>query len=283
METSLTSLKISNKNFEKLSIYILQNYGINLTSDKKKLVENRLCKKVISSEFGSLDEYLEYIFSLSGKDELSLISDLLSTNKTYFYREPAHFLYFEKFLKSIEKPKKINLWSVACSSGDEVYTLSAILHEHLSKINNSKKGLVYSILGTDISSKMIQSAKLGEYDQSRLLTLPKFLIQKYFTKEQKQLGEYTYKVHPTLKRNISFKYFNLIKDFPLNHQQYDIIFCRNVLIYFLEETKIKVVQELIKRLKPGGLLFLGHCEGFLCQNTELIQIQPSIFKKPENE
>ncbi|MGF1635614.1 MAG: CheR family methyltransferase [Cyclobacteriaceae bacterium] len=270
-----TSLKITLKAFNKISVYVKDNYGINLTESKLYLVENRLQGRIRNLELPSFDEYTDHIFSNQGKDELSLLCDFLSTNKTFFYREKAHFDFLQKFIANRESNSAISIWSAACSAGDEVYTIISLLEasKHL-------KPIQFSVLGTDISSKMIDEAQRAEYLPSRVNFLPahlsKILFEKKISSDDKQKF---YVVKPEIKQYATFKKFNLIQDIPLINQQFDIIFCRNVLIYFEERTKRNVVDQLIKKIKPGGYLILGHCEGILCNHTNLKQIQPAVFQK----
>jgi chemotaxis protein methyltransferase CheR len=167
-----------------------------------------------------------------------------------------------------------NIWSAACSAGDEVYTISSILEE-----SNKKKPVRYQVLGTDISNRMIEEAIDGKYTRDRINPLPSHLVKTYFDKISDDKQEW-YVANSAVRKHTRFQLFNLIQDMAKQPPNFDIIFCRNVLIYFKEATKLQVVNDLIKKLKPGGYLFLGHCEGMLCRKTDLIQIVPSVFQKP---
>ncbi|MEJ1239217.1 CheR family methyltransferase [Chryseolinea sp. T2] len=267
--------KIDKLTFEQISAYINQQYGINLTSAKLNLVENRLSKRLKHLKMDSYAQYADHIFSKGGKNELNLLCDYLSTNKTYFYRESAHFDFLQSVLDKAAPFQAYNFWSAACSAGDEVYTLSSLLEEH-----SKKTPIRYSVLGTDISSRMIDEAIEGKYAAARINMLPTHLINNYFEKTEDDKNQEWFNAQPAIRKNIRFQQFNLIKDIPALAMRFDFIFCRNVLIYFKEETKLKVVNEMIQKLKPGGYLILGHCEGMLCRNTDMIQIRPSVFQKP---
>jgi chemotaxis protein methyltransferase CheR len=264
--------KIDRDAFEKISKHVNEHYGIHLTDAKQNLVENRLMKRLKYLKVESFKEYADVLFSKAGNEERTLLCDYLSTNKTYFYREPTHFEFLQKVISESKSNQSYSLWSAACSGGDEVYTLASILQE-----NAKKKGFKYSILGTDISSRMINEAIEGKYSFERISQLPENLIDSYFDKVRANTA-IEYKASNILRQSVRFQKFNLIKDIPGLSAKFDFIFCRNVLIYFKEETKLQVVNEMIKKLKPGGYLILGHCEGMLCRHTELKQIQPAVFQ-----
>jgi chemotaxis protein methyltransferase CheR len=266
--------RISQEAFEQISKHVNRTYGINLSDAKRNLVENRLFKRLRHLSMNSYAQYIKHIFEPAGKHELDLLCDFLSTNKTYFYREPAHFEFLQKLLAESAPNKNWKIWSAACSGGDEVYTLSCIFEEY-----GKKKPLQYSILGTDISGRMIEEAKEGKYEMSRIKQLPTHLVKSYFNISEVENKRKEYSVNAVIRRNVRFQQFNLIKDIPGLSLGFDIIFCRNVLIYFKEETKHQVVADLISKLNPGGYLILAHCEGMLCRNTGLRQVSPAVFLK----
>lgn len=261
--------------FERISKYVRDSFGVNLTAVKRNLVENRLAKRVRQLGFQDLDEYINYAFSPMGKMELALMSDYLSTNKTYFYRESPHFEFLKDYFQKTEL-KNINIWSAACSYGDEVYTINALAN--YIKVKNHKPFQV-SILGTDISSKVLDNAKKAEYPQDRIKTLPGYLLKPYFQSDHSVKDKKVFKPTPEIQRDVQFRKLNLINEIPHVGKKFDIIFCRNVLIYFQQETKEKVVKQLIDQLKPGGYLFLSLCESMLGRTANVKQIQPSVFQK----
>jgi chemotaxis protein methyltransferase CheR len=218
-------------------------------------------------------EYIDFIFGNNGRDELELLRDLLSTNMTYFYRESAHFDFLQSVIDKARANQNFNIWSAACSGGDEVYTIASIFEEY-----SKPKNLSYNILGTDISNRMISQANAGKYMLSRMSKLPLHLTRNHFTRSMSD-GNVWFSANENLRRHIRFQEFNLIKDIPLMNASFDIIFCRHVLIYFNNDTKARVVNELIKRLKPGGYLIFAHCEGMLGRGTSLVHIQPAVFQK----
>jgi chemotaxis protein methyltransferase CheR len=266
------SPRITKEAFEQISKYVTRTYGINLSDAKRNLVENRLCKRLRFLQMSTYTQYIKHIFQPEGKKELDLLCDFLSTNKTYFYREPAHFEFLQKLLADSAPNKHWKVWSAACSGGDEVYTLASIFED-----SARKKPLQYNILGTDISSRMIDEARDGKYAAARIDQLPNHFIKTYFDKIEDDKKQEVYSANAILKRNVRFQQFNLIKDIPGLSQGFDIIFCRNVLIYFQEETKHQVVANLISKLNPGGYLILAHCEGILGHKIGLKQISPAVF------
>lgn len=261
--------------FERISKYVRDSFGVNLTSVKRNLVENRLAKRVRQLGFQSLDEYVNYVFTPVGKMELALMSDFLSTNKTYFYRESPHFEFLKEYFQNTDS-NSINIWSAACSYGDEVYTINAIAN-HIKKKNH--KSFNVNILGTDISSVVLAEAKKAEYPVDRIKTLPAYLLKPYFQSDHSVKDKKIFKPTPEIQRDVQFRKLNLINEIPQVGKKFDIIFCRNVLIYFKQETKEKVVKQLIDQLKPGGYLFLSLCESMLGRTVNVKQIQPSVFQK----
>ncbi|MEO5978328.1 MAG: CheR family methyltransferase [Chryseolinea sp.] len=266
------SPRISKEGFDQISKYVNTTYGINLSEAKKNLVENRLFNRLRLLRMNTYAEYIRHIFEPNGKQELELLCDFLSTNKTYFYREPAHFHFVQDLLKNAPSGKSWKVWSAASSAGDEAYTLSCIFEDIL-----KAKSLQYSILGTDISKRMIDEAREGMYAHNRINLLPSNLTKAYFTKTQDERKQEYYCASQVIRKNVRFQQFNLISDIRVLNEKFDIIFCRNVLIYFKDEMKQQVVNELISKLNPGGYLILGHCEGMICRNTGLKQIGSAIF------
>jgi chemotaxis protein methyltransferase CheR len=267
------SPRITKEAFEQISTYVNRTYGINLTEAKRNLVENRLFKRLRHLRMSSYAQYIKHIFEPNGKEELELLCDFLSTNKTYFYREPAHFDFVQNLINTSAPNRHWKVWSAASSGGDEAYTLSCLFEE-----GSKKRELQYNILGTDISSRMIEEAKEGKYAHPRISQLPAYLTKTYFDKIQDDKNQEWYSANFSIRRNVRFRTFNLIKDIPTLPGTFDIIFCRNVLIYFKEEMKHQVVAELIRKLSPGGYLILAHCEGMLCRNTGLKQVSPAVFQ-----
>jgi chemotaxis protein methyltransferase CheR len=261
--------KLTEKDFGKISSYIEKNFGIRLPLSKLILVESRLIKRVIKLNIQNFSDYVSYVFSKDGVEEQGELIDFICTNKTDFFREDHHFKFMEKHIPALRISSPVNIWSSACSSGEEPYTIAMVLEEL--KVNH------YSILATDISSAILDKARRGQFRADKLALVPTILQKKYF-----HLNADGGVIDSMLKKNISFQRFNLISDSCHGSitKKFDFIFCRNVLIYFDQVTQNKVLTNLISKLAPGGFLFLGHSETLLGRNFNLTQIQPTIYQKP---
>jgi chemotaxis protein methyltransferase CheR len=265
--------KLSEKDFSRISQFIHQQFGIKLPITKLTLVESRLIKRVTQLNIKSFTEYVGFVFSKEGMDELNILIDHISTNKTDFFREDIHFKFLTNHIKLNKVVRPLKFWSAACSSGEEPYSISMVLEEM--NANNTFCGS-YNILGTDISNTILNRAIKGEYTTKTIENIPKDYQKKYFIGSNG-----TVMVNSLLRKNISFKRFNLIDDvqYVLLNQKFDFIFCRNVLIYFDQPTQVKVINNLIKSLAPGGFLFLGHSETLMGKQFPVIQIQPTVYQK----
>lgn len=266
---------ISNDLFQKLCQFIQKEYGIVLNESKKALVIHRINKRISKLDFTSIDEYLKFIFSDLGAFERQDLGGILSTNKTYFFREESHIEFLSSIVQNVTNDTSFNIWSAGCSSGEEVYTIAMAIRE--SKLD-SPYNIDYNILGTDISAEVLMMAQTREFKEDRLWTTPSYYKNKYFDKHECPKGSF-YELDKKLLNNVSFELFNLIKDKPNFDKKFDIIFCRNVLIYFDHETRVKVVQKLFDQLNPGGYLVLGLTEGSIGSFLKLDQVAPSIFQK----
>lgn len=260
--------------FSGFQALIFKAAGITMSDAKKSLITGRLAKRLRALNLTNYDQYLHYITKGEGSrnNEFQLFTDLLTTNETYFYREPQHFEFLtNEILKKHQPNKLFRIWSAASSSGEEAYTLAMVLAESLG-INSS-----WEIIGTDISTKMIKDARQGIYNEQRARMVPENIRYKYLMKGSgKQKGFVS--VVPEIKRHVRFEHYNLV-DSPLRKEMFDVIFCRNVLIYFNQETKKKVMQKLSKQLKVGSYLMTGHSESLHGMLKELKSVKPSVYLK----
>jgi chemotaxis protein methyltransferase CheR len=266
-------LKLEEKDFHRISQYIHQHFGIKLPIAKLVLVESRLSKRLAQLNLKSFSDYVNFIFSNDGYAEQNALIDFISTNKTDFFREDVHFKFIQNHIRVNKVARPLQIWSAACSSGEEPYSISMVFEEmKASQVFSS----TYSVLGTDISNTILNKAILGEYAEKSIEAIPKELVKKYFFCKE---GKAT--VNATLRKSLSFKRFNLIDNAQYHSltTKFDFIFCRNVLIYFDHPTQVKVIDSLIRQLAPGGFLFLGHCETLLGRNFPVTQIQPTIYQK----
>jgi len=273
-EPESISEKISAAAFKGIQKLIFDSAGITISDTKKALVSSRLSKRLRILNMQTYDEYLKYLTAGNGAKsaEFQIFIDSLTTNETYFFREPQHF----DFLKNeILKKKKTNtvfrIWSAASSSGEEAYTLAMILADEIG-IDES-----WEILGTDISSEVIASAKMGVYNAHRIRLVPKSFHNRYFLKGV-GVNEGNVAVVPELKKHVRFESYNLINS-PERREMFDVIFCRNVLIYFNQDTKKKVMKRLCNQLKMGSYLMTGHSESLHGMIKELTSVKPSIYLK----
>jgi chemotaxis protein methyltransferase CheR len=270
--------ELSQSDFRVFSDYIYTEFGIKMPDIKRVMLQGRLLKRIRELKMNSYSEYKEYFFSEEGqKNELYNFLSVVTTNKTDFFREPVHFDFLSKDILPqyvADGKRKINIWSAACSSGEEPYTISIVLNEFIER----NAGFSFSILGTDISSNVLNKAMLGIYSEKTVDVIPMHLKRKYFLRSKDRHNP-TVRVVPQLQRNISLKYQNLMDSVYDITEKYDVIFCRNVLIYFDHETQEKVINKLCRHLIPGGYLFIGHSESVANMDVPLQSVKPTIFKK----
>jgi chemotaxis protein methyltransferase CheR len=270
---------LSDADFNKLASFIYTNYGIKLPITKKIMLESRLKPRLRINNIESYREYCQFV--LSGKcseSEIVNMIDLVSTNKTDFYRESAHFDFMydvvlpEYYENNSEKPFKV--WSSASSSGEEAYTIAIVISEFM----DGKRPFDYQILGTDISTRIIEKASLAVYPMDRVDVIPLAQKKKYLLRG-KDLENPTVRIVPELRSKTQFKRLNLMDSSYDVPKDFDLIFCRNVLIYFDRETQESVINKLCNQLKKGGYFFLGHSESISGYDVPLKQIKPTMYQK----
>jgi chemotaxis protein methyltransferase CheR len=270
---------LSDRHFRLLSELIEGHIGIRLPDAKRFMLEGRLQKRVRALEYFDINEYVEHLLDEANFEvELIHLIDCVTTNKTDFFREPAHFA----FLRNVAVPEMVRgargrhlkLWSAACSSGMEAYTIAMVLDD----MQRAGHAFRYRILGTDISSGVLRLADQAIYSRDMIAPVPHDMAQRYFmSSRDRSRGEV--RMVPELRRSTAFMRMNLMDPVYPVDRDVDIIFCRNVLIYFDKPTQAKVVEQLCGHLRPGGYLIVGHSESMV-QNAslKLKQIQPTIFK-----
>jgi len=283
METSSTVglLNMDTGSFERLSTYVTREYGIKLPLAKKSMLESRLNKKVKSLGFTTYKEFLDFIFSDQGKlGELFYVVDLITTNKTDFFREAAHFQFLStEFLNrytSETGKSNINIWSAGCSTGEEPYTIIMAMEEY----KKQHPDFNYNLLASDISTRVIQTAYQGIYEIEKISPVPLALKNTYFLRSK--TDPRLVRVKPQYRKKIQFKRINFMDNqYGMAKGDFDIIFCRNVLIYFDKQTQEQVIAKFCSYLKPGGLLFLGHSESIIGMNLPLKQLRPTVYRYEE--
>lgn len=272
--------QLSETDFEKLGSMIYQIAGIKMPPSKKVMVQARLKKRLRALGMNSFPNYVDYVFSKEGLDaEIVHILDVISTNKTDFFRESIHFSFLSERVLPVfaqrSEGKLFKVWSAGCSSGEEAYTLAMVLNEFGLKV----PGFDFSILGTDISTTILAMAKNAVFAESRLKpAVPERLIRRYFMKSKDPVKKW-YRIIPEIRRKTQFSRLNFMDDrYPVT-DMFDVVFCRNVLIYFDRDTQEQVVRKICNHLKPGGYLFHGHSESLIGMDLPLKNIQSTIFRK----
>ena len=272
---------LSDRHFRLISEFIEGQVGIKMPSGKRVMLEGRLHKRMRALNYSVLNEYVEHIFEKDNLDtEIVHLIDSVTTNKTDFFREPAHF----DFMREVAVPTLLDarrrgpgglkVWSAACSTGMEAYTTAIVLDDML----RSGARFQFRILGTDISTAVLKLAKAGIYTREMIAPVPAALVKRYFL-FAKDSTSTDVRVVPELRRLISFMRMNLMDSVYPVDRDVDIIFCRNVLIYFDKPTQLKVVEHLCEHLRPGGFLMVGHSESMVHSGaSKLKQVQPTIFR-----
>ncbi len=268
-------MNISPSDFTRLVTFIRSKYGINLEK-KQHLIQARLSDVIIADGFTSFSDYTNHIITHQNEKDIETMLNVLTTNYTYFMRETAHFDYFRDtilpWLEQTKKNKVLSIWSAGCALGQEPYTLSMILKDHF----RNKPGWDTRILATDISIKALNQASRGIYSEETIATLPSTWKNHYFTKVH---GSDEYSVNAELKSNVIFRHFNLMD--PISFKlKFDVIFCRNVMIYFDKETRDDLTARYFNATAPGGYLFVGHSEGFTTSNNGYQYVMPAAYRKP---
>ncbi len=269
-----TIVNIGDLEFNRITSFMLNSYGIDL-SKKRVLVESRLRQLVIASGNDNYKDYLNAVFQNATLRQEMVTC--LTTNYTYFYREDIHYEFMVKqalptMMEGLRIPFNAKIWSAGCSAGDEAFTAAMFLRDY--QAGNRMLG-GFSITATDISGDMLAQAKQATYTPERLSKLPPEMQKKYFTAGEN--GKML--VKKELTDRVSFSELNLMDAFPPNFSGFDIIFCRNVMIYFTPEIRKKLGKKFLNALKPGGYLFIGLSETIPANEIGFKTIRPSIFLK----
>ena len=280
--TNLERPTLKDPEFKKLSRFIERELGIRMPDIKRVMLESRLHKRLRVLSMEDFAEYCDFLFSDRGmRIEFPFMIDVVTTNKTDFFREPDHFVFMENKIirpRLLEKGEnsRFDIWSSASSTGEEIYTLAMVMEG----IREEYNALQYSIAGSDISQEVLSKARKGIYHISRIESLPLNMKKKYFLKSKNSENELV-KVKKNIQQHVSFFQQNLMDDQYDIKKSFDIIFCRNVLIYFSQEKQKKILLSLHKHLKDDGFLFLGHSETITGLNLPYVSIAPTIYRKQE--
>ena len=277
-QNKVFSAKMSDKDFRRLSNFITEHTGIKLPDVKKVMLQSRLQKRLRELNMDNYKDYVEFVFSEEGlQNEMIHMLDVVSTNKTDFFREPVHFEFLEKhvlpeYVRQFPVSRQMKIWSAGCSSGEEVYTIAM----SLSECKENYPGFDFRILGTDISTDILQRALNAVYKEEKVETVPVKLKKKYLLRSKDRKLKKV-RVISELRNKASFKRLNFMDTAYNIAEEFDVIFCRNVLIYFNRDTQEKVINRLCTKLHKGGYFFIGHSESIMGMDVPLKQIKPTIF------
>ena len=272
---------MTDNDFHRLGKFIEQRYGIKMPSSKKFMVQARLQKRLHELEYEDFNDYINYIFSPQGRDEILRMIDEVTTNKTEFFREADQFeALYELVLPEIikgkqEGAKNVNIWSAGCSTGEEPYSIAMICSEFFSATDG---GFDYQILATDLSQKVLDHARQAIYYKKDIAAIPLSLRKKYLLKSKKQPQE-VFRIIPEIRSKVEFKQHNLIKKRDFMDRTFDIIFCRNVIIYFDKSRQTELFKKFHQYLNPGGFLFIGHSETLMNSDVPFELVKPKIYRK----
>lgn len=272
-------VSMADREYKRFSDFIHTECGIKLPPSKKTMVEARLQKRLRTLKMNEFREYCEYVFSSKGLDEeLIHLIDVITTNTTEFFREPRHFeilnsIVLPKWVADHRNGRTLRFWSAGCSTGEEPYTLAMVFSEFAAK----NPGFRFSILATDISTKVLQRAAQGVYSEDKVGGVSYDLKKKYLMRS-KDRSRKEVRFAPEIRRFIQFSRLNFMHDFKFKNPM-DIIFCRNVLIYFERDTQEQLIRKFCNNLIKGGHLFIGHSESLTGMDLPLSQLAPTVYTR----
>ena len=260
--------------FEKIRALAYEHFGLDLRGGKQGLVAARLGKKLRELGLKSFGEYFDLVVSDQSGVQLATMVDYLTTNHTNFFREPRHFDFLcSTILPTLRSRSQIHIWSAACSSGEEPFSIAMSLLEEQPNLEGRVK-----IRATDISTRVLQKGSLGVYGADRCMGITEALMRKYMLQGKNgAVGSYRFK--PELRAMIQFERLNLMETLPPGYRC-SVIFCRNIMIYFDKPTQQGLVQRLSAQLEDGGYLFIGHSESLNSITHGLEYVSPATYRKP---
>lgn len=273
MDIVFHDLEISDRDFHRMVDFVQKEYGIDL-SRKRQLISSRLAHSLRERGYSDFHSFLEHLLTKKDDSDIELLINKLTTNYTFFLREKDHFAFFRdtvlpELVKKHQNNHTLSIWSAGCSSGEEPYTLSIYLKEFF---GSQASNWDTRILATDISEQALSTARKGLYKKPA--DMPAEWLRRYFVLD-KESGLYS--VSPALRQNVIFRSFNLMD--PIRFRlKFDVIFCRNVMIYFNSETRDALVQRFCDAMLPSSYLFISHSES-LGQSTSFRTVAPSVYQK----
>lgn len=262
--------------YHKLAQLIYSVSGISLKDSKQALLTSRLAGVLAQSGRKSFTDYYNSLIADTSGASVAALVDRITTNHTYFMREPAHFNFFRDtvlpHLKKTVADRDLRVWSAACSTGEEPYTLAMILDEFL---DTEKSRWDCQVLATDLSEKVLKDASRGVYTAERIEPLPPMWKQRYLTR----LPDGNYEIMDRIKKEVIYRRFNLIEPVYPFRKKFHVIFCRNVMIYFDAETRAAIINKLYDMTEPGGYLFIGHSEAIDRAKSKYKYVLPAVYRK----
>jgi chemotaxis protein methyltransferase CheR len=272
---------LSDADYRFVASLLYERFGIQLGSQKRVLVAGRLAKRVRQLDLKSFDEYFDFLRSDRSGNELSEFVNRLTTNHSFFYREKDHYEFlksrvFPGIARRLEREPRapIRMWSAGCAAGEEIYTLAIVLRDFFGPAIDRAD---FALLGTDISLAALEAARSGIYAEAKLSELPPTLRSGNF----REAGEGLFEVAPELRRMVLFKRLNLmVEPYPFK-AAFDLVFCRNVMIYFDQASRSHLIHAFHGCVKPGGYLFIGHSETIQRSDCPFEYVQPAIYRKEE--
>ncbi|MCP4375922.1 MAG: protein-glutamate O-methyltransferase [bacterium] len=277
---TLISFELTECQFDEISDFVKSVCGIDLGEGKKQLVKARLTKRLRKLKLDNFSDYMDHVRNDTGGVELIHMLDAISTNLTSFFRENDHFEHLANEIlpmvirNSGQTNRRLRIWSAGCSSGEEPYTIAMLLNENIPNIRSWDT----KILATDISTQILARASDGIYNTERTKTIPPQLKSKYFDRVETK-PQQLFRVKDTLSSLIHFGRLNLMKHWPMKGP-FDVIFCRNVMIYFDKITQGKLINRFYDLLAPGGTLFIGHSESLAGVDHQFQYAQPTVYQRP---
>ena len=278
-ERAIGSPELTDAEFEAIRGLVYERFGINLTEQKRNLVVGRLQKVLRQRKLETFAEYVDLVAKDSSGEALSELIDRISTNHTFFFREPEHFRFLsERALPEIcagleaRRDRDLRIWSAGCSSGEEPYTIAIVLREHFGREYDKWRA---GVLATDISSHVLRHAERAIFPAERLAKTPAEYRAKYF----RTLDEERVEVVESIRREVTFRRLNFMSPaFPFK-KKFHLIFCRNVMIYFDAPTRTELVRKFHEAIEPGGYLLIGHSESLGRDDTYFTYVQPAVYRK----
>lgn len=264
-------LELSAQEFDWICRFLYERTGIALKDGKQAMVMGRLENRLRRLQLAHYQQYFSLLGRPGYEEETRLALDLLTTNETYFFREPRHFEFLREVIDGIRGNSSFRIWSAASSSGEEAYTAAMVIADQgrLSR---------WEITGTDISERMLEKARLGLYPMQQSERIPSAMLKRFCLRGKEEYEDF-FMIDPVLRQRVNFLSVNLIQPLPPSLGEFDLIFLRNVMIYFDLPTKQKLLRQMLPHLKPGGYLLVSHSETLNGVSNELKMLFPSVYQR----